>query len=69
MQAGIGAGRMIRTGAIGGFRNSVTSVTTHIGWDIILYGLGAAVAIAIIGSAVASYFIAKVRPAEVMRAE
>jgi ABC-type antimicrobial peptide transport system permease subunit len=40
-----------------------------VGWDVILYGLGAAVLIAIIGSGIASLFIAKIRPAEVMRVE
>ncbi len=56
-------------GALHGIGNSVTNVTANVGWDIILYGLGAAVIIAVVGSAIASYFIAKVRPAEVMRAE
>jgi putative ABC transport system permease protein len=48
---------------------NITNVTASVGWDIILYGLGVAILIAIIGSALASFFIAKVRPAEVMRAE
>lgn len=61
MQAGPGAFRAIGRG--------VGNVTTSVGWDIILYGLGAAIVIAVIGSSVASFFIAKVRPAEVMRAE
>jgi putative ABC transport system permease protein len=47
----------------------IANVQAHIGWDVILYGLGAAVLIALIGSAVASYFISKVRPAEVLRSE
>lgn len=59
-----GAGR-----AFGGIRNNITSINASVGWEIILYGLGAAVIIAIVGSAIASFFIAKVRPAEVMRAE
>lgn len=64
-------GRMMMGGG-GAFRSiskSATNVTTSVGWDIILYGLGAAIIIAVVGSAIASYFIAKVRPAEVMRAE
>jgi len=61
MQAGPGAFRAIGRG--------VGNVTTSVGWDIILYGLGAAILIAVIGSSIASFFIAKVRPAEVMRAE
>ncbi|CAN5146235.1 hypothetical protein BH09PAT3_BH09PAT3_0870 [soil metagenome] len=55
--------------ALGGLQNSVTNVTASVGWDIILYGLGAALLIAAIGSGIASLFIAKVRPAEVMRVE
>ncbi|HEV7454442.1 MAG TPA: FtsX-like permease family protein [Candidatus Saccharimonadales bacterium] len=48
---------------------NITNVTANVGWDIILYGLGVAILIAIIASALASFFIAKVRPAEVMRTE
>jgi putative ABC transport system permease protein len=47
----------------------VTNIHAAVGWNIILYGLAAAVAIALIGSALSSYLIAKVRPAEVMRTE
>ena len=47
----------------------ISNISATIGWSIILYGLGAALVIAIIGSAIASFFIAKVRPAEVLRAE
>ena len=57
------------TRAFGGIGNSLSSVQGSVGWSIILYGLGGALVIAIIGSSLASYFIAKVRPAEVMRAE
>lgn len=62
---GPGAGPRV----LGSARNAVTNVTANVGWDIILYGLATAVVIAIIGSAIASYFISKVRPAEVMRTE
>lgn len=48
---------------------SFDNISASVGWDIILYGLGAALLIALIGSAFAAFFIAKVRPAEVMRAE
>jgi putative ABC transport system permease protein len=48
---------------------SVKNVQAQIGWDILLYGLGVAVLIALIGSALASYVISKVRPAEVLRSE
>ncbi|TAH31934.1 FtsX-like permease family protein [Candidatus Saccharibacteria bacterium] len=58
-------------GMRGGFQalNSVRDLTAQLDWSIILYGLGAAILIAVIGSLLASIFIAKVRPAEVMRAE
>ena len=58
---GRGAGRALQ--------QSAENITATVGWEIILYGIGAALIIAIIGSALASIFISKVRPAEVMRAE
>jgi putative ABC transport system permease protein len=58
-----------RSGFGGGFRGSLSSIHASVGWSIILYGLAAAIIIAVVGSAIASFFIAKVRPAEVMRAE
>lgn len=58
---GRGAGRALQ--------RSVENIQTSVGWEIILYGIGAALIIAIIGSALASIFISKVRPSEVMRAE
>jgi ABC-type antimicrobial peptide transport system permease subunit len=62
-----GFGRLRGLG--GGIRTNLSSIHAAVGWSIILYGLGAAVLIAIVGSTIASYFISKVRPAEVMRAE
>lgn len=56
-------------GAVRSISRGVGNITASVGWDIILYGLGAAIIIAVIGSSIASFFIAKVRPAEVMRAE
>jgi putative ABC transport system permease protein len=64
-----GRGLLRRAGGFGGLRDNLTSIHAAIGWSIILYGLAAALIIAVAGSAVASFFIAKVRPAEVMRAE
>ena len=61
----VGGGR----GVGGFFRNNVSNIHAAVGWDIILYGLAAAIIIAIIGSAFVSLFIARVRPAEVMRGE
>lgn len=45
------------------------SVQASVGLDIIAYGFGTAIVIAIIGSALPALLISKVRPAEVMRAE
>lgn len=60
----------------GGFRgfgnNSLANarnIQASVGWDILTYGVGAAVFIAVIGSAVPAYFISRVRPSEVMRAD
>ncbi|MEI6144581.1 MAG: FtsX-like permease family protein [Candidatus Berkelbacteria bacterium] len=53
----------------GGAGNAVRNLHAAVGWQIILYGLGAAVIIAIIGSALPAFFISKVRPSEVLRSE
>ena len=49
--------------------NSARNITTNIGWDILAYGLTAALIIAIVGSSLAGWMIARVKPYEVMRAE
>jgi len=54
---------------LGGARDALQNIHAVVGWDIILYGLLAAVIIAIVGSAIPAFLIAKVRPAEVMRTE
>ena len=65
-----GGGGIARRGGFGGgIRNSFSSIHAAVGWSIILYGLAAAIIIAVVGSTMASFFIAKVRPAEVMRVE
>src|SRR4029079_12455873 len=51
------------------FGDALSNVKTAVGFDIILYGLLAAVLVAMLGSALPSWLIAKVRPAEVMRTE
>lgn len=48
---------------------SVDNIKASIGVDTIVYGVGMAFVIAIVGSALPAYFISRVRPAEVMRAE
>lgn len=49
--------------------NSISNIHANVGWSVLAYGLGAAVFIAVIGSALAGWLIARVRPSEVMRAE
>ncbi len=68
---GGGGGRVLRAGGhgFGALRNNFSNIHAIIGWNIILYGLAAALIIAIVGSGLASLFIAKIRPAEVMRVE
>ncbi|HEX4774620.1 MAG TPA: hypothetical protein VH234_03825, partial [Candidatus Saccharimonadales bacterium] len=63
----VGGGLVSRN--VGGLKNTITNIHANIGWSILAYGLGAAVAIAVIGSGLAGWLIAKVRPAEVMRSE
>jgi putative ABC transport system permease protein len=48
---------------------NVKNIQASVGWSILGYGFGAALVIAIIGSALPAFFISKIRPAEVMRAE
>ena len=47
----------------------MSNVHTTIGFSILVYGLAAAAVIAIAGSAVPAWLIARIRPAEVMRNE
>src|SRR5262249_30332066 len=47
----------------------LSNVQAHVGFSILLYGLLAAVLIAVIGTAFPSWLIARIRPAEVMRTE
>lgn len=51
------------------FGDVLSNVQAHVGFSILVYGLLAAVLIAVIGTAIPSWLIAKVRPAEVMRTE
>ncbi|AKM82648.1 TPA: ABC transporter permease [Candidatus Berkelbacteria bacterium] len=67
VMGGGGGAMMLKIG--NGTGNALREMHAVIGWDIILYGFLAAIIIAIIGSAIPSFLISKVRPAEVMRAE
>lgn len=62
----VGAGA---TRGLGFLTQGVTNVHAAIGWPTIAYGLGAAILIALAGSSLAAFFIARVRPAEVLRSE
>ena len=48
---------------------TITQIQVQIGWDLLLYAFGAAVVIALLGSALASLFISKVKPAQALRSE
>jgi putative ABC transport system permease protein len=48
---------------------SLDNIKAQIGWGILLDGFGAAILIAVIGSALSAAMIAKVRPSTIMRAE
>ncbi len=65
-----------RQGGFGGVRGTARglaqgaqAVQASMKPEVILYGIGAALLIAIVGSAVPAYAISRVRPSEVMRAE
>lgn len=45
----------------------VASITTLLDWQFVAYGLGAALVIAIVGTTIPAFLIAKVRPAQIMR--
>ena len=67
-----GAGRGPGRGFGGPLRNAGTvkglhNINAEIGWGILLDGFGAAVLIAVIGSALAAAMITKVRPSEILR--
>lgn len=74
LRGGAGAGAGAALGAGRGRaglaqRLNLTNVRVAIGWNVLLYGLGAAVFIALAGSAIPSLLMARVRPAEVLRAD
>jgi putative ABC transport system permease protein len=72
-QPGQGGPPRINFGNVGqgvtNFGDTLSNVKTAVGFDILLYGLLAAVFVAMLGSALPAWLIAKVRPAEVMRTE
>ncbi len=70
-QQSSGAGPVFARGGrgFGRISNDISNIHAVAGLSIIGYGLGAAIIIAVAGSSAAAFFIAKVRPAEVMRME
>lgn len=50
-------------------RLNLADIRVAVGWDVVLYGLAAAVFIALAGSAIPALLLARVRPAEVLRAD
>lgn len=50
-------------------QQTVKNIEASVGWQTLLLGLGAAFAIAVIGSAIPAFLISKVKPAEAMRNE
>ncbi|HSX07060.1 MAG TPA: FtsX-like permease family protein [Candidatus Saccharimonadia bacterium] len=71
----ISTDRPIRAGGFGNrFRanstvKSIGNVKTQIGWSILFDGFGAAIVIALLGSALSAGMIARVRPSTIMRAD
>lgn len=68
---GEGHAMMMRVGAgvVAGAQGALKDLSTTVGLDIIFYGILSALLIALIGSVIPSLIIAKISPAEVMRAE
>jgi putative ABC transport system permease protein len=52
-----------------GFTNTLHQIHVAVGWSTLVFALGIAVAIAVIGSSVAAATIVRIRPAEVLRSE
>jgi putative ABC transport system permease protein len=73
VRGGGGGGRLPGGGGFGspvGFgKSTLTDLHAAIGFNILIFGVLAAIVIAFVGSAIPSYIIAKVRPAEVLRGE
>lgn len=74
MAGGPGRGGFARVVQIGGagiqnISANLNDISAVVDYQIILYGLGAAILIAIIGSALPAYLASKVRPAEIMKGE
>ena len=56
-------------GAASPYLSHLTNIDAQVGWGMILYGLAAAVVVAILASAAAAWMIGRIRPAQVLRSE
>ncbi len=56
-------------GVLGGLHRGISNIHAVVGFNLIGYGLAAAVVIALVGSALTAFIITKIRPSEVIRAE
>ncbi len=56
-------------GAPSPFLSHLTDINAQVGWGVILYGLAAAVVVAVLASAAAAWMISRIRPAQVLRSE
>jgi putative ABC transport system permease protein len=65
--AGQGARAAFMSGP--GIRSALQNIQANVGLDLLLYGLLAAIIIAVIGSAIPAWISARIRPAEAMRSE
>jgi putative ABC transport system permease protein len=61
-----GAGQF---GAPSPFLSHLTDISAQVGWGVVLDGLAAAVAVAVLASAATTWLIGRIRPAEVLRSE
>jgi putative ABC transport system permease protein len=56
-------------GAPSPFLSHLTDISAQVGWGVIIYGLAAAVVVAVLASAAAAWMIGRIRPAQVLRSE
>jgi putative ABC transport system permease protein len=56
-------------GAASPYLSHLTDINAQVGWGVILYGLAAAVVVAVLASAAAAWLIGRIRPAQVLRSE
>ena len=68
-QSGPGSVRGPGRGTLDRSLQSVTDIQSSVGTEALLYGVGATLLIAILGSAIPSLMISKIKPAEAMRSE